>query len=35
VTVRLSAPVQLPITPPGWVDEAYVDGVASAVVPVT
>lgn len=35
VTVRLSAPLQLPITPPGWVERAYVDGVASAVVPIT
>jgi uncharacterized membrane protein len=35
VTVRLSAPLQLPISPPGWVETAYVDGVASAVVPVT
>ena len=35
VTVRLSAPLDLPISPPGWVDQAYVDGVASAVVPVS
>jgi hypothetical protein len=34
VTVRLSVPLDLPITPPGWVEQAYVDGVASAVVPV-
>ena len=35
VTVRLSAPMDLPIAPPGWVETAYVDGVASAVVPVS
>lgn len=35
VTVHLSAPLDLPLAPPGWVQTAYVDGVASAVVPVS
>lgn len=35
VTVHLSAPLDLPISPPGWADSAYVDGIASAVVPVS
>lgn len=34
VTVRLSAPLELPIPPPGWFGDPWVDGVASAVVPV-
>ena len=35
VTVHLSAPLDLPFAPPGWVQTANVDGVASAVVPVS
>ena len=35
VTVHLSAPINLPLAPPGWVQTATVDGVASAVVPVS
>jgi hypothetical protein len=35
VTVRLSAPLDLPITPPGWLATATVEGVASAVAPVS
>jgi hypothetical protein len=34
VTVRLSAPLDLPVPPPGWAADPWVDGVASAVVPV-
>ena len=34
VTVRLSAPLDLPIPPPGWTADPWIDGVASAVVPV-
>lgn len=34
VTVHLSAPLDLPIPPPGWTADPWVDGVASAVVPV-
>ncbi len=34
VQVRLAAPLELPITPSGWVGETSVDGVASAVVEV-
>ena len=35
VTVWLTAPLRLPVAPPGWVQTAYVDGIASAVVPVS
>ncbi|HWL99730.1 MAG TPA: pilus assembly protein TadG-related protein [Nocardioidaceae bacterium] len=34
VTVHLSAPLDLPIPPPGWVGDPWIDGVASAVVAV-
>jgi hypothetical protein len=34
VTVHLSAPLDLPIPPPGWVHDPWVDGVATAAVPV-
>jgi Putative Flp pilus-assembly TadE/G-like len=34
VTVHLSAPLDLPIPPPGWSGATWVDGVASAAVPV-
>jgi hypothetical protein len=34
VTVQLSAPLDLPIPPPGWAHDPWIDGVASAVVPV-
>ncbi len=34
VTVRLVAPLQLPIRPPGWDDAVTISGEASAVVPV-
>ena len=34
VTVQVSAPLDLPIPPPGWTAEPWVGGVASAVVPV-
>ncbi len=34
VTVYLSAPLDLPIPPPGWSGAAWVDGVATAAVPV-
>jgi uncharacterized membrane protein len=34
VTVTLQAPLQLPITPPGWDDSTRVTGTATAVVPV-
>jgi uncharacterized membrane protein len=34
VTVQLSARLDLPIPPPGWVGDPRVDGVATAVVPV-
>jgi len=34
VTVRLSAPLDLPIAPPGWTDDPWVDGTATAAVPV-
>jgi Putative Flp pilus-assembly TadE/G-like len=30
VTVHLSAPLDLPIPPPGWTGETWVDGVATA-----
>jgi hypothetical protein len=33
--VEISAPLRLPITPPGWDDTTIVTGEASAVVPVT
>jgi Putative Flp pilus-assembly TadE/G-like len=33
--VEISAPLRLPITPPGWDDTTVVTGEASAVVPVT
>jgi hypothetical protein len=35
VTVHLSAPLDLPIPPPGWVGDPWIDGVASAVVTVS
>lgn len=35
VVVEVRAPLDLPITPPGWDDSAVVTGEASAVVPVT
>jgi hypothetical protein len=34
VTVHLSAPLDLPIPPPGWTVDPWIDGIASAVVPV-
>jgi hypothetical protein len=34
VTVHVSAPLDLPIPPPGWGGAAWVDGVAPAAVPV-
>jgi len=34
VTVHLSAPLDLPIPPPGWTADPWIDGIASAVVPV-
>jgi hypothetical protein len=34
VTVHLSAPLDLPIPPPGWTAAPWVDGTASAAVPV-
>lgn len=34
VTVHVSAPLDLPIPPPGWAGAAWVDGVATAAVPV-
>jgi hypothetical protein len=34
VSVRVVAPLDLPITPSGWVDGTQVTGVASAVVEV-
>lgn len=34
VSVRVAAPLDLPVTPAGWVGEATVDGIASAVVEV-
>jgi hypothetical protein len=34
VTVHVSAPLDLPIPPPGWTTAPWVDGVASAAVPV-
>ena len=33
--VEVSAPLRLPLTPPGWDDSTVVTGEASAVVPVT
>jgi putative Flp pilus-assembly TadE/G-like protein len=33
--VELSAPLRLPLTPPGWDDSTGITGEASAVVPVT
>jgi Putative Flp pilus-assembly TadE/G-like len=33
--VELSAPMRLPITPPGWDDSTVITGEASAVVPIT
>ena len=33
--VELSAPLRLPLTPPGWDDSTIITGEASAVVPVT
>jgi Putative Flp pilus-assembly TadE/G-like len=35
VVVEVSAPLDLPIPPPGWDDTAVIDGEATAVVPVT
>jgi Putative Flp pilus-assembly TadE/G-like len=35
VVVEVSAPLELPITPPGWDDTTVVTGEASAVVPVS
>lgn len=35
VVVEVRAPVDLPITPPGWDDSAVVTGEATAVVPVS
>lgn len=34
VTVQLSAPLDLPIPPPGWTTDPWIEGVASAAVPV-
>jgi len=34
VTVHLSAPLDLPIPPPGWTADPWIDGIASATVPV-
>jgi hypothetical protein len=34
VTVHLSAPLDLPIPPPGWVADPWIEGVATAVVTV-
>jgi len=34
VSVRVAAPLDLPVTPPGWGGTTTVDGVASAVVQV-
>jgi hypothetical protein len=34
VTVHLSAPLDLPIPPPGWAGAPWIDGTASAAVPV-
>jgi hypothetical protein len=34
VTVHVSAPLELPVPPPGWAGVTWVDGVASAAVPV-
>jgi hypothetical protein len=34
VTVHLSAPLDLPIPPPGWAVDPWIDGIASAAVPV-
>ena len=33
--VELTAPLRLPLTPPGWDDSTVITGEASAVVPVT
>lgn len=33
--VEVSAPMSLPITPPGWDDSTVITGEASAVVPIT
>lgn len=35
VSVELAAPLQLPISPPGWDDATTITGEASAVIPVT
>lgn len=34
VTVQISAPLDLPIPPPGWAHDPWIEGVASAAVPV-
>lgn len=34
VTVRLAAPLDLPIPPPGWTEVTWVEAAATAVVPV-
>ena len=34
VSVRVVAPLQLPLTPPGWDPSTTVSGEASAIVPV-
>lgn len=34
VTVRIAAPLRLPVSPPGWEDATTITGEASAVVPV-
>jgi len=34
VTVRLAAPLRLPVRPPGWDDAVTISGEASAIVPV-
>jgi hypothetical protein len=34
VTVQVSAPLDLPIPPPGWTGDPWVQGVATAAVPV-
>jgi hypothetical protein len=34
VTVRVAAPLRLPLSPPGWDDEVTITAEASAVVPV-
>jgi hypothetical protein len=35
VTVRLSAPLDLPITPPGWLKTVTIEGISSAMAAVS